>query len=316
MRWAGLAGAGLLMLALAACEGTRAPVGQDAPVAASAEAALPEPVLGQMDAQPLRVRAEVALREQRLHTPPGDNAVEYYLALREREADPGVAAALAELQPYVLIATEQALAQQQLDEARRLIGLLARMESNAPALPRLRESLRVAQERADRDEGARIAEAARPVAPTIAPTPAPSSSLARSAPPSASLPAPPPVASVATPPAPEPAVPKEPAPPAPVARTEPAPPALPRLIRDAAPRYPLAARNRRIEGRVQVAFTIQPDGSVTDVRTVSAQPEGLFEQAALAAAARWQFEPTARRVSTTRTLTFQLPPDPKNDPRG
>jgi len=309
MRWVGRASAVLLMLALAGCEGARAPMAPDA--SAAVEAALPEPVLEQMETQPLRARAEAALREQRLHTPAGNNAVEYYLALREREPDAGVAAALAELQPYVLIATEQALGQQQLDEARRLVGLLARMDTHAPALPRLRESLRVAQERADRDEGARIAQAARPVAPPIAPTPAPSPPPARTAPPTAPLPAPPPAAIAATPPsAPEPMAPKEPLPPPPVARTEPAQTALPRLLHDAAPRYPLAARNRRIEGSVQVAFTIQPDGSVTDVRAVSAQPEGLFEQSALAAAARWQFETSPRRVSTTRTLKFELPPEP------
>ncbi|BDU15237.1 energy transducer TonB [Lysobacter auxotrophicus] len=292
------------MLALGGCEGTQAPVAQEASGDAGS---LPAPVLEQMETQPLRARAEAALREQRLHTPAGDNAVEYYLALREREPDSGVSAALAELQPYVLIATEQALAQQQLDEARRLIGLLARMDTQAPALPRLRESLRVAQERADRDEGARIAEAAKPV--PVAPAPTPTPALARVVPPSA--PSPVPVASPLSV-APEvPVAPKDAAPPAPIARTEPAPAAMPRLLRDAAPRYPLAARNRRIEGSVQVAFTIQPDGTVTDVRTVSAQPEGLFEQAALAAAARWQFEPTPRRVTITRTVTFRLPPDPK-----
>jgi len=309
MRFAGLAGAGLLMLALAGCEGARAPATQEA---SAGSEALPAPVLEQMETQPLRARAEAALRDQRLHTPVGDNAVEYYLALRERESDPGVAAALGELQPYVLIATEQALAQQQLDEARRLLGLLARMDTHAPALPRLRESLRVAQERADREEGARIADVTKPalatpvqVTPTAPPTPARTNLPVATATPA-------PVATIATPPlaTPEPVTPKEVALPAPVARTEPAPTALPRLLRDAAPRYPLAARNRRIEGSVQVAFTIQPDGRVTDARAVSAQPEGLFEQAALAAAARWQFEATSRRVSTTRTVTFRLPPDP------
>ena len=318
MRCSGLAGAGLLILALAGCGGSQAPSAQEASVPTAGDAALPAPVLEQMEIQPLRARAEAALREQRLHTPAGDNAVEYYLALREREPDAGVAAALAELQPYVLISSEQALGQQQLDEARRLIGLLARMDAHAPALPRLRESLRVAQEKADRDEGARIAEAAKPVAPPAAAAAAPATALARTVSPGAPLSAATPAnattpANAAPPPAPEPVAPKEPtSPPVVAARTEPAPTALPRLLRDAAPRYPLAARNRRIEGSVQVAFTIQPDGSVTDVRTVSAQPEGLFEQAALAAAARWQFEATPRRVSTTRTLTFQLPPEPKS----
>jgi len=317
MRFVAAAGAGLLVLALAGCDGARAPAGQEA--MAAAEAPLPEPVLEKMEAQPLRARAEAALREQRLHTPAGDNAVEYYLALREREREPdaGVAAALAELQPYVLIATEQALGQQQLDEARRLIGLLARMDVHAPALPRLRESLRVAQERADRDEGARSVDATRAATPVPAPvsaTPAPSAAVASTVPPSAPLPAPAAPVAATPAPAPEPVAPKNPpqdaAPPAVAARVEPAPIAMPRLLRDAAPRYPLAARNRRIEGRVQVAFTIQPDGSVSDVRSVSAQPEGLFEQAALAAAARWQFEATPRRVSGMRTVTFSLPPDP------
>lgn len=309
MRFAGLAGAGLLMLALAGCEDARAPVAQEASAAGSE--ALPAPVLEQMEAQPLRARAEAALRDQRLHTPAGDNAVEYYLALRERDSDPGVAAALGELQPYVLIATEQALAQQQLDEARRLVGLLARMDTHAPALPRLRESLRMAQERADREEGARIADAAKPAQTTpVQVTPAAPQTPARTSSPGAPVtPTPAPVATIAPPPAtPEPVAPKEAA--LPVARTEPVATALPRLLRDAAPRYPLAARNRRIEGSVQVAFTIQPDGRVTDARAVSAQPQGLFEQAALAAAARWQFEATSRRVTTTRTVTFRLPPDP------
>ena len=319
MRWAIVAGACVLVMALVGCNGARAPVAQD--ITASepgAEAALPEPVtenpaLERMQTQPLRVRAEAALREQRLHSPAGDNAVEYYLALREREADAGVTAALAEMQPYVLIATEQAIAQQQLDEGHRLIGLLTRMDSHAPALPRLRESLRVTQERADREEGARIAATARPPA-AVSPPPPPPSKLSRTVPPSAPLPATVAVAPPPPSPVPAPVASRDTPSPASPTRAEapPAPVAMPRLLRDAAPRYPLAARNRRIEGRVQVAFVIQPDGSVSDVRAVSAQPEGLFEQAALAAASRWQFEATTRRVNGTRTVTFALPPDPQS----
>ncbi len=308
----GLGCAGLLMLALVGCDAGRTPSGSGAFV--QADAALPAPVPEPTDAQALRARAEAALRAQRIHTPAGDNAVEYYLALREREADAGVAAALAELQPYVLIATEQALSQEQLDDARRLVGLLARMDARAPALPRLRAGLDIAQARADREEGARIAEAAHaPSAPTIVPAttpplPAPVPAAPRTVP---SVTPAPIATSAETTPVPTPVVVAPPAaePPAP-ARAVSAPQGVPKLLRDSAPRYPLAARNRRIEGSVQVAFTIQPDGSVSDVRTISAQPEGLFEQAALAAASRWQFEATPRRVSTTRTLTFRLPAEP------
>ena len=73
----------------------------------------------------------------------------------------------------------------------------------------------------------------------------------------------------------------------------------------------LIGSNGRIEGSVLVAFTIQPDGSVSDARSLSAQPAGVFEDAALAAASRWRFEASGRRVATTRTLMFRLPANAK-----
>lgn len=299
-KWGALA----FVLAIAGC--SQAPQ----QVAAGAQAVqetpqLPRPVLDDLDADSLRTRAEQALREQRIHAPAGDCAVDYYLALRERSPEAvGVAGALTELQPYVLIAAEQALSRNELQETNRLLALLARMDADAPALPRLREDLRLAQARADREEGAREAAAslARTAPPAAATAPSPARTQSVQPPPAA--PTPTPVVAAAEPPAPAPKIeaPKVQAPP-------PAPRALPKLIADAAPRYPLSARNRRIEGRVQVAFTIQPDGTVADARAVSAQPQGVFEEAALAAASRWRFEATGQRVGTVRTVMFNLPPD-------
>lgn len=299
---------GVLAFALAIAGCGQAPQQADAGAQVVQEAPqLPQPVLDDLDADSLRSRAEQALRDQRIHSPAGDCAVDYYLALRERSPEAvGVASALTELQPYVLIAAEQALARNELQETNRLLALLARMDGDAPALPRLREDLRLAQARADREEGAREAAASlarvAPPAPVVPPAPP------RAQPVQTSPPSPPPTAPVVAaaepPPAPAPRIdaPKVPAPP-------PAPRALPKLIADAAPRYPLSARNRRIEGRVQVAFTIQPDGTVADARAVSAQPQGVFEEAALAAASRWRFEATGQRVGTVRTVMFNLPPD-------
>ncbi|GAA5069322.1 energy transducer TonB [Lysobacter panacisoli] len=295
------------VLALAACgSGSR-----EAEPAVDVAQALPEPVLDALDGNDLRARAEDALRRQRIHSPAGDCAVDYYLALREREpAAEGVATALGELQPYVLIAAEQALAREDLDESQRLLALLARMDANAPALPRLRDTLRIAQAAADRAEGARVVETKPAVAPSILPPPAPR--VAERAPEKPAIAV---QANIAPPPAP-PTQANEAAPTPVVAQI--APPiapapevanAMPRLLVDAQPRYPAKAQNRRIEGSVQLAFTIQPDGSVSDARLLLAQPSGVFEEAALAAAARWRFEATGRRVATTRTLTFRLPPE-------
>lgn len=304
----------VLALGLAGCgpaQQAAPPSAQAGPVAPS----LPAPVSDELGVDGLRARAEAALRAQRIHAPAGESAVDYYLALRDRSPGTnGVSSALTELQPYVLIAAEQALASGELDQTRRLLALIARMDAAAPALPRLREDLRLAQERADRAEGARPAEVARRAAlpvPAVA-APVQARPVDARVPVVAAAPASPAVAHAA-PDAPiaPPRTGDAPAAPRAAIVRDAAPLPLPRLIADAAPRYPLSARNRRIEGSVLVAFTIRPDGSVGEVRPVSAQPAGVFEDAALAAAARWRFEATGRSVQTTRTLTFRLPADAK-----
>ncbi len=298
-QWKSTVVAGVLVLA--GCSPEAPPATAEVPT--KAQASLPAPVPDHIDQGDLRVRAEQALRDQRIHSPAGANAVEYYLALREREPDaPGVSSALTELQPYLLIAGEQALARGDEAEAQRLLVLIERVDAHAPALPRLRDGLQRVQV-ANREESAALAAALSP--PVVRPAPT------KPAPMSAPAAAPARAAQVETPPvSPAPAeVVESPTPtPARIAKAEvPPAPALPRLLSDSPPRYPAAALNRRLEGRVQLAFTIQPDGRVSDARLLSAQPLGVFDEAALAAASRWRFEATGQRVSTTRTLMFRLP---------
>ena len=56
-----------------------------------------------------------------------------------------------------------------------------------------------------------------------------------------------------------------------------------------------------------MAFTIQPDGSVRDVRLVSSTPSGMFDASALAVAQRWRFEATGQAHASSRTVRFRLP---------
>ncbi|RDZ27392.1 energy transducer TonB [Lysobacter silvisoli] len=301
-----------LLGGLSACTPQQAPPAQDAaPAAAATPATAPPPAVVETDGERLRLRADAALQAQRLVAPAGDNAVEYYLALRERgHEEAAVAAALQELQPYVLIAAERALAEADLSEAQRLLDLLARTDAQAPALPRLREQLqgahqaqaaRVAQLQAEGERQAlqrAQAEARAAAARTAAAAPTAAAPVA----------APPVVAAAAPPQAPPPsAEPVAPPPSAPVARAPAPARPLPRLLNDSPPRYPLSAFNRRIEGSVRIAFTIQPDGSVSAPTLVSSTPPGVFDEAALAAVSRWRFEAGGERVSTVRTLTFRLP---------
>ena len=258
-------------------------------------------------ADALQARAQAAVTAKRYYAPAGKSAIDYYLALRDLTPDAkGVDGALTELQPYLLIASEQALARGELIESKRLLALLERVDATAPALPRLREGMRMVE----------LAEEARENAATVAAADAARMAVEAGIRPveakveksTAGVEVSPALRPL--PPAVEPVMPRA-APTvvvaAPVASVPAAPRALPRLVNDARPRYPLTALNRKIEGSVQVSFTIQPDGRVAGVRLVSSTPADIFDDAALAAVARWRFEATGQSMTTQRTLDFRLP---------
>lgn len=70
------------------------------------------------------------------------------------------------------------------------------------------------------------------------------------------------------------------------------------------------ARRQKIEGWVRLEFTVLEDGSVAGLKVREAQPPGVFEQAALAAVARWKFRPATTNGKPVRrrveqTLSFK-----------
>jgi protein TonB len=58
-----------------------------------------------------------------------------------------------------------------------------------------------------------------------------------------------------------------------------------------APQFPDVARQRGIDGWVDMQFLVGMDGGVSDVKVVGAQPAGVFEQAALEALRHWHYQP-------------------------
>ena len=60
------------------------------------------------------------------------------------------------------------------------------------------------------------------------------------------------------------------------------------------PVYPDAARKRGIEGWVELAFTVQTNGSVDQVEVRNASPAEVFDDAATRAVRQWRFEPVER----------------------
>ena len=57
------------------------------------------------------------------------------------------------------------------------------------------------------------------------------------------------------------------------------------------PVYPYNARERGIEGVVQVKLLVNADGSVGQVQSMDARPEGMFEEAVMKSVPQWSFYP-------------------------
>jgi len=78
------------------------------------------------------------------------------------------------------------------------------------------------------------------------------------------------------------------------------------------PIYPDGAAQRGIEGWVLVEFDITPTGAVMNPRVIDADPQGVFDRAALRAIEKWKFKPQivdgqpAPQFSKEYKITFQL----------
>lgn len=57
------------------------------------------------------------------------------------------------------------------------------------------------------------------------------------------------------------------------------------------PRYPARAAMAKVEGWVELSFTITPTGGVVDVRVTDSNPPRIFDQEARRALLKWKFKP-------------------------
>ena len=66
------------------------------------------------------------------------------------------------------------------------------------------------------------------------------------------------------------------------------------LVSGTGPVYPPMAKAERIEGAVVVRYGVAVDGRVINARIESAEPAGVFEDAALAAVRSWRYNPALK----------------------
>ena len=328
-----------LGLGLAACGGGDKEAATAAgPQAAAAPAATPQTVISQkvsaMTPEQLRDAAGKAYNENRLYAPAGDNAIEYYLALRDKSpGDASVSSTLVDLLPMTVIASEQSVARDDFAEAQRLSALIEKADPQHPSLARLKGSIvaqqqavsqRAVQEQLTVEEQAkkqaelekkRLEDqkkqqetAARQLAEreTTDRQAASERQAAerRAAEQQAAE------RQAAERQAAERRAAEQQA--AQTAATTPAParPAAAaasaelRALSTPAPGFPAEALRAAQSGEVQVEFTVSPDGSVSAARVVRSTPPRVFDRAAVNAVKRWRFQPVDAPVTTRRTISF------------
>jgi periplasmic protein TonB len=327
----------LLLAGLAACskqEDTPAAAAPAAPAPAANAPAAPAaatdapattldtavaPQVAAMSVEQLRDAATQALRDNRMYAPAGNSAVEYYLALRDKQPnDATVKSALTDLMPYTLIAAEQSINREEFPEAQRLITLIEKVDPNAPALPRLKTGVstgiataatRSTEEaaRAKRDAEQKVQQQAeqKKLAEQQAKEAAAAQALA------AQQEAARQQQQAQAADAEKQAAAKREAEQRAAAQRAAAQRAAPqaaaqtlRAISTPAPRYPPEALRAGTSGEVLVEITVGTDGSVTNTRVLRANPPRVFDREALNATKRWKFEPVSAPVTTRRTLSF------------
>jgi protein TonB len=268
------------------------------PVSTATRAAPPPANVAAMDLNQLLAEARTAMNEQRYLAPTGNNAFEFYLRVLEKDPGNKVASdALRETFPFAASSAEQAINSRDLGEAQRQIELLAKADPANFTLTILRSKLdaqrktldKQQQLASDQEKAAQLAaqkaaaekqaadqlaeqqkaqlaaqqkaEQSRTALPSGA-TPAAGGGTATAAADGGGNAAAATVAAV--------------------------------LVKGAPARYPTAAMRARQEGWVVVSFTVDPDGTTSDVKVVESQPRHVFDRAAVDAVERYRFNPAMK----------------------
>ena len=323
-------------VALVGCKKDEATAAGPQAAPTAAKAPTPESVVAAsvsaMGVDDLREAASKAYNENRLYAPAGNNAMEYYLALRDKQpANAGAASALSDLLPMAVIAADQAVARDDLDEAKRLVALIGKADPNHPALGRLKAGIAgaeatakkraeaqtlSAEEEAKRkadlakqreEDQKKLQEQQRQQQATAEQQRQQQAAAAAEAERQRQQQA---AAAEAERQRQQQAAAQQAAPAA--AASRPAAAAGGNELRPVSlpgPKFPPAAQRAGASGSVQVEYTVGTDGSVTSVRVVSAdvprQFQRDFEREAMAAVKRWRFQPVGQAVTSRRTIAFE-----------
>jgi protein TonB len=258
--------------------------------------------------------ARVAMGDKRVASPPGNNALEYYLKILDKQpGDSSATDAVRELFPFATDSVQEQINAGDFDEANRVIGLLAKADPSNYTLTILRSKLDAKKKQNDREQQL-LAQKTAAAAALAAQKPAPAATL-----PAAEA-AVTPAETAAAPTADATAAKSQPM----VARATPAPSAAPppvpaapvgetrdvRVLTPPSPAYPPAAARNRQDGSVEVEFTVAADGSVQNAKVLNSTSR-VFDSSALSAIKNAKFAPRLENGQPTastlrRRIDFKL----------
>ncbi|WP_168708839.1 energy transducer TonB [Metallibacterium scheffleri] len=267
-----------------------------------------------MSVDQLMDQAQKALKEDRLVAPAGDNAFEYYLAVLHKSPNNRAAQdALRETFPYGAQTVDQTINQGNFPEAQREIDLLAKADPTNYTLTILRSKLDAARKVAAQQQQAQKSAALAQAASAVAERKQQQEQIDAAA---AALKQQQEQAAAAVQKQREQQAQQAAA--VAATRTATVPKAAAsaenrdaQVVRMVPAKYPLEAARNGEQGWVDVAFTVNPDGSVSDVHVTNAEPRRVFDRAAIDAVSRWRFKPALINGAPTavvvkRRIEFKL----------
>lgn len=344
-----------ILLYLTACGGNEPPVSAPAPVKTQSPAESRQVVNESQSASGLTTTnedeislekilesASVAVSEQRLVSPAGNNAVEYYLQVLLQDPENTQAhQALVDILPLVANIAEHEIQAKQFEEAQRIVTLLLQVDSGSYTVNKLQSKLTKAEnavnEEQKKAELARVKvqeETKKPIVEanqSVTNIPRQElayntveqsnnsnfSNIVNTVPASENKTAPmenntvesqiiQPQVTQASPPTSQQTEPQEEAKPVVSGETRDA-----RIVKQIAPSYPREAMRRRVEGWVEVEFTVAANGKVQNVKVTDAEPSRVFDREAIRAVQQWFFEPALANgkpvsINMQRRIEFQL----------
>ncbi len=272
--------------------------------AATATSPSAETRLQSMNVSELLSGAQKALKNDRLVAPAGDNAIEYYLNVLEKQPGNRVAQdALRETFPFAAQVTDQAITQKNFPEAQREISLLAKADPTDYTLTILRSKLDAQRKLVAQQQNTQRQAAQQKLAAQQAPKkaqPSPHSPPPRVAEAAVAAKVVKPevvtkVAKAATRLRQQLAAQQQ------LAARRAAQNHAAVMTRIISPKFPLRAARQDLQGWVNIQFTVEANGSVDNVHVIRADPPRVFDRAAIIAVRQWRFKAAVINGQPTAT---------------